>query len=211
MKEILILAICEFLSVLPIYFIIFGILNKIYKHKENFNSKNYFLKTLIFVFYIYGVLYFTGVGTIFHIKYYGGITTQLAEFNLIPFSREINVVSYILNVLMFVPLGFLLPYIWGKINNIKNILGYGFLFSLIIEISQLFNYRQTDIDDLIMNTFGAVVGFVLFRTINKKIKFKNNFSQQIKFEPLIYFLALFLSHFLLFNEYLFEKVIYYGF
>jgi len=206
MKENL-LALFEFLSVVPFYLITFGLLNKIYKGKDGFNSKKYLLMTLIFAVYIFGVFYFTGVGTIFQINYYGGVNSQLAEFNLIPFSREIDTVAYVYNVLMFIPFGILVPFIWSKTNNFKTILGYGFIFSLIIEISQLLNYRQTDIDDLLMNTLGAIIGFLLFKMISKIIKMRSNFSEQIKCEPMIYILTMFLSHFLLFNEFYLAKII----
>jgi len=41
----------------------------------------------------------------------------------------------------------------------------GFCFSLAIELSQLFNNRGTNIDDLIANTLGAVLGYVLFMAV----------------------------------------------
>jgi glycopeptide antibiotics resistance protein len=38
----------------------------------------------------------------------------------------------------------------------------GLLFSLFIEISQQFVVRNTDIDDLILNTFGVYLGYLLY-------------------------------------------------
>jgi glycopeptide antibiotics resistance protein len=109
---------------------------------------------------------------------------------------------------MFIPFGILVPYIWSKTNNLKTILFDGFIFSLIIELSQLFNYRQTDIDDLLMNTLGTGIGFLLFKIASKILKIKPKFFGQIKYEPIIYILAIFLSHFLLYNENYLVKIIY---
>lgn len=74
------------------------------------------------------------------------------------------------------PLGFLLPLIWKNFRNIINVSLTGLGFSLAIELCQLFNLRATDIDDLMMNTLGAVLGYFiwvgvnnLFNLIKKKI------------------------------------------
>ena len=44
----------------------------------------------------------------------------------------------------------------------------GFLFSLTIEISQMFTlYRVSDIDDLITNVIGTMLGFLGYNFIHK--------------------------------------------
>ncbi len=45
----------------------------------------------------------------------------------------------------------------------------GFTLSLIIELSQLFNRRITDIDDLMMNTLGALIGWAIFRMMKEHL------------------------------------------
>lgn len=42
----------------------------------------------------------------------------------------------------------------------------GFGLSLVIELSQLLNNRRTDIDDLILNTLGAALGYALWRVMH---------------------------------------------
>lgn len=127
----------------------------------------------IFVYYLTGVLSFTQIPSIRDIVYnsFGIITTKgLAvpadEINLIPF-RWITegVRPYIENILLFVPLGFMLPCIWKKYEVLRKTVLVGIAFSLIIELSQLFNGRITDIDDLLMNTLGAFIGWVIFRLL----------------------------------------------
>ena len=131
----------------------------------------------IFVYYLTGVLSFTGIPSIRDIVYnsFGIITPKglnfpLNEINLIPF-RWITegVRPYIENILLFIPLGFLLPCIWKKYDVLWKTALSGMTFSLIIELSQLFNSRVTDIDDLLMNTLGALIGWVIFRLLKKHL------------------------------------------
>lgn len=69
-------------------------------------------------------------------------------------------INFIGNIFVFVPYGFLLPYLW-RCSTGKTVL-YGALLSLTIEILQLFLPRITDIDDLLLNTLGAFLGAWLF-------------------------------------------------
>lgn len=78
--------------------------------------------------------------------------------------------QYLLNILMFVPIGFLLPLLWKRYGDWKHLLGFGGLFTLFIEIAQVFTFRATDIDDLISNLLGAGIGFLLVRLMGEKLK-----------------------------------------
>lgn len=66
------------------------------------------------------------------------------------------------NIIMFIPMPFVLVMFLG--GNIKWYwsLGFAFCSSVLIECLQyVFNVGRLDIDDVILNTFGAVVGIVL--------------------------------------------------
>ena len=107
----------------------------------------------IYIYLFYGYLAVqeaAGIGTIWDLIAYGKLDNSI---NLIPFSSE-GAMTYILNIIMFMPLGFLLPLIWKNFRNAKKVVLMGFLMSLAIEICQLFNIRTTDIDDLMMNKIG---------------------------------------------------------
>lgn len=71
----------------------------------------------------------------------------------------------VLNVLLFLPLGFLLPVVWTEERSLKRVLAWGFGLSLGIELLQLFSLRLTDVDDLITNTLGAALGYFLCRPV----------------------------------------------
>lgn len=64
------------------------------------------------------------------------------------------------NVLMFLPMGFLLPMVWRIPGPLVVILGC--FSSCLIEASQLFSFRATDVDDVILNTLGTLIGLLAF-------------------------------------------------
>ena len=114
------------------------------------------------------------------------------NISLIPFVNGILHSDY-LNVVMFIPLGFFLPLMWRKYHNGFETIKFGFYLSLFIELSQLFTrFRATDINDLITNTIGAVVGwsiyFVFSKLLLRKIEpiplFQS--SKFLKYEPQLY-------------------------
>lgn len=123
-------------------------------------SGPHFVWVLIFLLYLYMVLEATGIDTIWDIGKYDGIIS-VDKINLIPFT-DITGFSQSLNIIMFMPLGFLLPFIWKEFRSPLKVLLAGAGYSFGIEFCQLFNNRVTDIDDLIMNTLGAVAGYVIW-------------------------------------------------
>ena len=119
----------------------------------------------IFALYMMGVLLVTGAGTLYNGIYNG---LDLESLNLIPFSDgNFSIVGYLLNVILFVPLGFLVPLIFQNKDRLRSVLGLGFAFSLLIELSQILSFRAKDVDDLIMNTLGTAVGFLIFAVFKK--------------------------------------------
>lgn len=83
----------------------------------------------------------------------------------------LNVVG---NTLMFVPVGIVFPSVYRRLDTHLKIIGAGVGFSLAIEILQLpFYGRVSDVDDLILNSLGFVLGYgiyLLARRIAKKRK-----------------------------------------
>lgn len=71
-----------------------------------------------------------------------------------------NWLNVLLNVAMFIPFGFLLPLITPKLRKWYVSIGIGSCLSLAIELLQL--WRGTgvcDVDDLLANTLGTVIGY----------------------------------------------------
>lgn len=99
--------------------------------------------------------------------------------NWIPFvnlldydSKRDLLLNLIGNFALFIPTGIVTPLIYKHINTLKKVTLTGFLISLSIEIIQLpFAVRASDVDDLILNTAGCLVGYgiyALIRTIASK-------------------------------------------
>lgn len=67
------------------------------------------------------------------------------------------------NVVAFMPFGFIVPEVWNELNHWYTITFLGFLFSLCIELTQLVSrVGSFDVDDLLLNTIGALLGYVAF-------------------------------------------------
>ena len=125
--------------------------------------------------------------------------------NLVPFNDGFEI-SSILNIIFFMPFGFLLPTLWKKYRKLLPTLCNGILFSIIIEIGQLFvPHRASDINDLIMNTIGTICGWIIFNIISKifhklanktVVEISSNDSMTIKLEPYLYIAIPIISTFL---------------
>ena len=93
----------------------------------------------------------------------------------IRFDRNINLVPFaymfsdyrnsLLNVLLFVPLGFLLPVLWKRFRSFLWTGLFGLSFSLSIELLQLLTLRATDVNDLMTNSTGTILGWLLGRLV----------------------------------------------
>lgn len=65
------------------------------------------------------------------------------------------------NVVVFIPFGFLIPYVLKRGRNFFVMLLNAFLFVLGIEVFQLFSaFGAFDVDDILLNCFGAVLGYL---------------------------------------------------
>lgn len=78
--------------------------------------------------------------------------------------QEIVLVNIIGNLVLLLPWGFIAPLVFSKLNNIKRIALSGFLISFAAEVIQyFFSLGIADVDDLIYNTIGTVIGFYLLQ------------------------------------------------
>ncbi|MCR5217581.1 VanZ family protein [Treponema sp.] len=86
------------------------------------------------------------------------------RYNLIPFVRLFDVydgwqLNIIGNIVIFIPVGIVWPLSFKKLNSLPKVCLAGFLYTLLIEISQILSYeRCSDVDDMILNTAGVFIG-----------------------------------------------------
>lgn len=197
----------EILSTLIPFLIVLVLFRNAQKKRGISYTRYSFIAMVVFAVYVVGVYHFAGVGTI-----YEGLRYKLElrqdQINFIPFSQDVDIVGYLLNIVLFIPLGILTPIIWKKMNKLTNVISIAFFFTLLIEISQLLNHRATDIDDILLNVLGAVVGFGLFKLFDKITKSKFHVNNPIVAELMISIVVVFLGRFFLYNELGLAKILY---
>lgn len=109
------------------------------------------------------------------------LSNPLSSINLVPFKTlklylltkvtridnwsSLSLLNISANILLFSPLGTLIPLIWRKWDSFYKIFFLGFSITCFIEVFQICIGRSCDIDDVILNTLGVLVGFALFKIL----------------------------------------------
>ncbi|KHD37587.1 hypothetical protein NL50_05250 [Clostridium acetobutylicum] len=145
------------------------IVNKKSKQEKNEVPLKYYIMKCVFILYLILVLDVVGFPSLWEWKMMMSLSQPIfnPHINLIPF-KDMGIEDA-LNIVLFMPFGFFLPTLWRRYHKFWMTASFGLAFSLTIELSQLFSRsRVTDIDDLIMNGLGTVLGFMIFYVIRKK-------------------------------------------
>jgi glycopeptide antibiotics resistance protein len=131
-----------------------------------------------YIFLVFSVTFFPIPITPADIQIY---TTMDLKNNYIPVVNSLNLLNspsdafhqILGNLVMFIPFGF---FIMIYINKITKTVAFGFLFSLFIETTQLIvsnilgaTYRIFDVDDMILNIIGTLIGCVLYILMVKSL------------------------------------------
>lgn len=140
-------------------------------HKARFHNIGKTIAYFIFAVYLSAVYLFVGMPTLQFLRF----DLSLTYIPFLPMVADLK--NTALNVLLFVPLGLLLPFLWRRYSKLKNTLLFGIGLSLSIEILQILTYRATDINDVIANALGAVLGYFLFRIIARIIPATTEFAR----------------------------------
>ena len=132
------------------------------------------LGTFLFIMYILFLIYFL----VFSDWYGRSGVLQEYHYNLVPFQEikrfwnyrdqlgMLAIMNLVGNVAIFMPLGFLRAVASEHRSFIRTSLD-GFLFSLLVEIFQFIaKVGRFDVDDLILNTLGAMLGYIIFVIVN---------------------------------------------
>ncbi len=148
--------------------------------KSTFRMKSFLLQ-LLYVCYISALIQITIIRDWDNFISISDISYSFKTVQYIPFATiklvfDMGIGSFIYhvfgNMFWFVPLGFLTPMISKKFNEIKGILILSFIFSFTIELFQFFfNSGVSDIDDIILNVLGSLLGYSCYRLC--RLKFRN--------------------------------------
>jgi len=128
------------------------------------------LKYIVFIIYVLIVLKLT---------IFRETTLEQRAINLTLFTDLVNVYKtgttwqfvrlFFGNILWFVPWGFMIPIM--KKSDLGFAVTTGFLFSFTIELLQYFFKKGLfEIDDLILNTAGVLLGYLLYLFVMNLIK-----------------------------------------
>ncbi len=162
----------------------------------------YLIFFTIFYIYLFKVLDYTlfQFQSLLLLKYFSsnlilngvGAGKSLNLLPLITLTPE-DVKTSLLNILLLIPFGFGLPFITNF--RMRRIVLIGALFSIIIELLQLITgllanitFRIADINDVLFNTIGVAIGYMLFFEFLRFYR-KISFTEKISTNPLLKYIA----------------------
>ena len=140
-------------------------------------TKRQKLGWLLFLMYLCLLAYF-----MFFSESFGRTDTDRGyAYNLVPlkeitryfrYYRTLGMPLFLINIVgnmvAFMPFGFFLPIISRRSRKWYNTVSFGLIFSLILETLQLiFKVGSFDVDDMLLNTVGAGLGFLVYRTVQR--------------------------------------------
>jgi len=81
---------------------------------------------------------------------------------------RIEIRNAVLNIIMFIPFGFLPPMLWKKLAKPQLLLPLALAFTLTIETAQLILNRGVfSIEDMLHNLLGAAIGLLAFKITSR--------------------------------------------
>jgi glycopeptide antibiotics resistance protein len=87
------------------------------------------------------------------------------------------------NIVVFAPFGYIITdiiHMFTKRMNVFITFGFTVLMSSSIEFIQMFIGRSFDIDDIILNSLGGLIGFIAFVIIKKIFREDNFITNTVK-------------------------------
>ena len=126
-------------------------------------------KKCLFVAYPIFIVWYTllireprGAGGVFKPELFWAIREWIVNPTI---ESKKEAVQYLLNILFFIPYGLLFP--WK--DNWKRVFVTALVLSVCIELSQfIFNLGWCEVDDVISNTLGAMIGWGVLWKVNKR-------------------------------------------
>lgn len=133
--------------------------------------------TILFLLYVAALVYFL----FFSERYGRTVRDQSMRYNLLPLheirrfwqnrgtlgmrSVFLNIVG---NMLIFVPYAAILPVLFRRMRKMLLTVGSGAILSLWIEALQMVTrVGSFDVDDILLNTLGCVIGYLIFAVCNQ--------------------------------------------
>ena len=126
-------------------------------------------KKYLFVAYTIFIVWYTllireprGAGRVYIPELFWAIREWIENPSVV---NKAEAVQYLLNILFFIPYGLLFP--WK--DNWKRVLMTALVLSVFIELFQfIFNLGWCEVDDVISNTLGAMIGYWIWWKVSKR-------------------------------------------
>jgi len=103
-------------------------------------------------------------------------TPEIYILNITPFdwlnNANMFVAEVIPNIMMFIPLGIFVPIVFAKTRKFYKTAVIALLVTFSVEAFQYFIGRSSDIDDIIANLAGGIIGYGIFKFLNILLKNK---------------------------------------
>lgn len=144
----------------------------------------FYLKTCLFLTYLFSLswLLFISVGSTDRSKHFHNPDDHFIPFysTYMMFKTAIKyrfngqpgyalVTNILGNIVLFIPWGILVPQIFKTIKSTKAVIIFSMTFSLACELVQhVYSIGIFDIDDIIYNTIGGIIGFKLIKHFSKQ-------------------------------------------
>jgi len=142
---------------------------------RNYKGTIKFISIVLFIIYLSFLIYST-----FFDSFYGRDVFR-RHINIVPFKTIIKfltsssdydliVINIVGNVVAFMPMGFFLPIIFTRLKSVLRIFLVSLVATLSIEIFQyVFGVGTSDIDDVILNVFGGIMGYLVLKIVLKLV------------------------------------------
>ncbi|MEK5040128.1 VanZ family protein [Sporosarcina sp. FSL K6-3457] len=171
MEHSFIFTIDSWYILIPVFllFICYMVLVTVIRKKYQFGQ---FILLTSFAVYFMCMIHFVFFPIEVNIGIYANLTPWYKSINFVPV-LTIDLSTFILNIIMLVPFGLYLPLLSNKYQSVKKVAIMGLYISLFFEGTQLLirillgNGRSTDINDLIANTLGTVIGFLIIKEMSE--------------------------------------------
>jgi glycopeptide antibiotics resistance protein len=152
-----------------LFFLVYMTWVTVIKQKYYFGQ---FVLVISFAIYFLCMIHLVFFPIEVNIGKYANLTPWYQTINFIPV-LTLDAGTFLLNIIMFVPFGMYFPLLNNQYHSVKKVASIGLYTSLSFEVTQLLiriilgNGRSTDINDLIANTLGAVIGFLIIKVMLK--------------------------------------------
>lgn len=143
------------------------------EHKKALRICSYIIFGVYIILLTYFLFFAESTGRTYEGRSYHYNLILLKEIKRFWIHREsLGTMAVILNlfgnVAAFVPFGMILPVIHHRFRSFLYMILMTFEFSLVIEVIQLVSkVGSFDVDDLLLNTIGGMLGYLLFEVLNK--------------------------------------------